>query len=101
MVRLGAGGAARGALLALDEMGVAQIHILNRHQARAESLAHALALKLKAKLLPGPLESWRRWRRDAALLLNSTSAGMAGNPPLDAGPHGLLPRARGGVRHRL
>ena len=53
---LGAGGAARGALLALDELGAAQIHILNRHHARAEVLATAWQLNLKAKLLPGPLD---------------------------------------------
>src|ERR1700744_5353879 len=32
VVVLGAGGAARAALLALDELGAAQIHVLNRHQ---------------------------------------------------------------------
>lgn len=82
VVLLGAGGAARGALLALDELGAAQIHILNRHHARAESLAHALARNLSAKLLPGPLESWTALAPQAALLLNTTSAGMAGTPPL-------------------
>jgi shikimate dehydrogenase len=82
VVLLGAGGAARGALLALDELGVAQIHILNRHHARAEKLAHALALNLTAKLLPGPLESWTSLAPQASLLLNTTSAGMAGTPPL-------------------
>jgi shikimate dehydrogenase len=82
VVLLGAGGAARGALLALDELGAAQIHILNRHHARAESLAHALALNLSARLLPGPLESWISLEPQAALLLNSTSAGMTGTPPL-------------------
>ena len=82
VVLLGAGGAARGALLALDELGAAQIHILNRHHARAESLAHALALNLSARLLPGPLESWISLAPQAALLLNSTSAGMTGTPPL-------------------
>ena len=82
VVLLGAGGAARGALLALDELGAAQIHILNRHHARAESLAHALALNLTAKLLPGSLESWTALAPQASLLLNTTSAGMAGTLPL-------------------
>ena len=82
VVLLGAGGAARGALLALDELGVAQIHILNRHAARADSLSHALALKVKAKLVPGPLESWTVVAPQAALLLNTTNAGMNGTPPL-------------------
>ena len=89
VVLLGAGGAARGALLALDELGAAQIHILNRHHARADSLAHALALNLTAKLLPGPLESWAALAPQASLLLNTTSAGMAGTPPLSLDLTGL------------
>ena len=92
VVLLGAGGVARGALLALDELGVAQIHILNRHHARAESLSRALALNLTAKLLPGSLESWTTLAPQAALLLNATSAGMAGAPPLGL-DLSLLPRA--------
>jgi shikimate dehydrogenase len=82
VVLLGAGGAARGAVLALDEMGAAQIHILNRHQARAESLAHAMALNVKAKLVPGPFAGWLSVAGEASLLLNTTSAGMTGNEPL-------------------
>ena len=89
VVLLGAGGAARGALLALDELGAAQIHILNRHHARADSLAHALALNITAKLLPGPLESWAALAPQASLLLNTTSAGMAGTPPLSLDLTGL------------
>jgi shikimate dehydrogenase len=83
VVLLGAGGAARAAILALDEMGVAQIHILNRHQARAEGLSHDLALKVKARLVPGPLINWPSIAQTAGLLLNTTSAGMSGNDPLD------------------
>ena len=82
VILLGAGGAARAALLALDELGAAQIHILNRHHDRAASLSNELALKIRAKLLPGPLESWAAIAPTAALLLNTTSAGMAGTPPL-------------------
>ena len=89
VVLLGAGGAARGALLALDELGAGQIHILNRHQDRAEKLAHALAPKLTATLLPGPLESWISVAPAAALLLNTTKAGMTGTPPLGLELSGL------------
>jgi shikimate dehydrogenase len=89
VILLGAGGAARGALLALDELGVAQIHILNRHHARAESLARTLALNITAKLLPGSLESWAALAPQARLLLNTTSAGMAGAPPLALDLSGL------------
>jgi shikimate dehydrogenase len=82
VVVLGAGGAARAALLALDDMGVSQIHILNRHQARADSLAHAMALNVAVKLVPGPFSAWASVAPGATLLLNTTSAGMKGNESL-------------------
>jgi shikimate dehydrogenase len=81
-VLLGAGGAARGAVLALAELGVAQIHILNRDAGRAKTLAAALAPLTAARLVPGALEDWSKRAGDAALLVNSTSAGMTANPPL-------------------
>ena len=81
-ILLGAGGAARAAVLALDEMGVAQIHVLNRHQARAEGLCHDLELKIKAKLVAGPFSAYAALAVNAALLINTTSAGMKGNEDL-------------------
>jgi shikimate dehydrogenase len=81
-VLLGSGGAARGAVLALAALGAGEIHILNRDAARAKSLASALMPMTKAKLLPGALEDWKTVAAGAALLVNSTSAGMAGHPPL-------------------
>jgi shikimate dehydrogenase len=81
-ILLGAGGAARAAVLALDELGAAQIHVLNRHQARAENLAHDLELKARPKLVPGPLSAFSAIADGAALLLNTTSAGMTGNEAL-------------------
>ena len=83
VILLGAGGAARAAILALDELGVAQIHILNRHWARGEGLSHDLARKVKARLVPGPLINWASVAQTADLLLNTTSAGMSGNAPLE------------------
>jgi shikimate dehydrogenase len=82
VILLGAGGAARGVLLALSEMGAAQIHILNRDSARAEILARGLALSVKARLVPGPLAAFASIAGEAALLINSTSAGMTGNEKL-------------------
>jgi shikimate dehydrogenase len=92
VILLGAGGAGRGAVLGLEEMGVSQIHILNRHQARAESLSHVMALNVKAKLVPGPLAAFASIAGDAAMLINTTSAGMTGNEKLilDLAP---LPKA--------
>jgi shikimate dehydrogenase len=88
VILLGAGGAARGAILALGEMGVAQIHILNRHQERANIIARGLALSVKAKLVPGPLGAFGSVAGEAALLINSTSAGMAGHekPAVELSP---------------
>lgn len=83
VVLLGAGGAARGAVLALEALGAALIHILNRDPARAEKLAASLARQVRAKLCPAGLDQWKAVAGNAALLVNSTSAGMAGNAPLD------------------
>jgi shikimate dehydrogenase len=92
VVLLGAGGAARGAVLALEAMGASKIHILNRHQARAEILARALAPSVKARLVPGPLAAFASVAGEAAILINTSSAGMRGNEKLtlDLSP---LPKA--------
>ncbi len=82
-VVLGAGGAARAAVLALDELGAREIRILNRHTGRAEALATALAPNVKAKLSAAPLDSWPKAASGAALVVNATSAGMKDTPSLD------------------
>ena len=82
-VLLGAGGAARGAVLALEQLGAATIHILNRNADRADALAAALQPKVTAVLVPGGLQDWAGAARDAVLAVNSTAAGMGENPPLD------------------
>ena len=81
-VMLGAGGAARGGLLALQAVGVRTVHILNRDPARAKSLAASLGKDITATLLPGALTDWPSVAGAAALLLNTTSAGMGSIPPL-------------------
>ena len=91
VVLLGAGGAARGAIPALDMLGAANIHLLNRDSKRAATLAAALASQVKAKIAPGALDDWAKAAGDAALLVNSTSAGMAGNQPLEI-DLGALPK---------
>jgi shikimate dehydrogenase len=89
VVLLGAGGAARGAVLALDMLGAGIIHLLNRDLHRAKTLAASLSPT--AKLLPGPLLDWTMAAGDAALVVNSTSAGMGNIPPLDI-DLGALPK---------
>jgi shikimate dehydrogenase len=91
-VLLGAGGAARGAILALDMLGAAYIHLLNRDSKKAARLAAALAPQVKARIEAGALDDWARAATNSTLLVNSTSAGMTGNPPLDI-DLGALPKA--------
>lgn len=83
VVLLGAGGAARGAILALQMLGAGKIHLLNRDAGRAKTLAAALARHVNAGIEPGGLQDWSKAAGGAALVVNSTSAGMGSNPPLD------------------
>ncbi len=83
VVLLGAGGAARGAILSLEILGARHIHLLNRDGARAKTLAASLSKQVRAPVEPGALSDWRKVAGDATLLVNSTSAGMGTNPPLD------------------
>ncbi len=82
-VLLGAGGAARGAVLALEGVGAARIHILNRHEDRAQALAAQLQPMVKSQLIAGALTDWAAVAGGASLLVNATSAGMAGRAPLE------------------
>jgi shikimate dehydrogenase len=77
---LGAGGAARAAVLALAELGAKEIRILNRHESRAKVLAAELQPHMAAKLVSA---GWNEAAQDSALLMNATSGGMAGAPPLE------------------
>ncbi len=75
---LGAGGAARAIVLALKDAGCRRIAIANRTRRKAEALAQALGAD--------DVVDWGA--RSAALsrsvvLVNTTSLGMAGQPPLD------------------
>jgi shikimate dehydrogenase len=91
VVLLGAGGAARGAILALEMLGAGKIHLLNRDTHRAKTLAASLGAQVRAPVEPGALTDWRKVTGDAALVVNSTSAGMGSNPPLDI-DLGALPK---------
>jgi shikimate dehydrogenase len=78
-VVLGAGGGARAVCYALMQDGVEEIRVINRSAARAQELAADFGGALKA--LP-----WVQ-RHDAlagaALVVNTTSQGMVGQPALD------------------
>ena len=78
VVVLGAGGAARAILVALIESGTSEIRLVNRNQTRAENLA----AEFKA---PIRVYNWSERSvilSDARLLVNTTSLGMVGQPPL-------------------
>lgn len=78
-VMLGAGGAARAVLVALLDAGVPEIRIVNRSRERAE----ALAAEFGPRLLPVGWGDRAAALGGAGLLVNTTSLGMAGQPPLD------------------
>jgi shikimate dehydrogenase len=77
-VVLGAGGGARAVVAALKEDRVSEIRLVNRTASRAEKLMRDLG---------GPIRlfAWEERNAvldDAALLVNTTSLGLAGQPPL-------------------
>jgi shikimate dehydrogenase len=81
-VVLGAGGSARAAVAALADAGVAEIRIVNRTRRRAEAIAADLAtgnIEISVHLW----EQRSRVLDEAGLLVNTTSLGMSGEPPLD------------------
>jgi shikimate dehydrogenase len=92
VVLLGAGGAARGAILSLEMLGARHIHLLNRDVHRAKTLAGSLSKQVRAPVEPGGLDDWKKVAGDAALVVNSTSAGMGANPPLEL-DLALLPKS--------
>jgi shikimate dehydrogenase len=77
-VVLGAGGSARAVLFGLIERGVTRIHLVNRTLDRAQALAE----RFGAAVVPAPWEEAEALLGTAGLLVNSTSLGMKGQPPL-------------------
>jgi shikimate dehydrogenase len=78
-VVLGAGGAARAVVVALLEAGVPEIRLVNRTTRRAEELAAAIGGPITVKAGDERGLAFK----DAALLVNSTNLGQAGQAPLD------------------
>jgi shikimate dehydrogenase len=91
-VLLGAGGAARGAVLALDALGAGSIFVLARDVKRANSLAECLKPYVKARVQAGGWRDWEDVAGRAALAVNCTSAGMGSNAP-PAIDLGILPKS--------
>ncbi|MPZ55937.1 MAG: shikimate dehydrogenase [Rhizobiales bacterium] len=78
-VVIGAGGGARAVAYSLAERGAREIRLFNRTLARAKTLAQEFGSPVKAL----PWEERNAALADAAMLVNTTSQGMVGNPPLD------------------
>jgi shikimate dehydrogenase len=76
---LGAGGAARAVVFGLLERGIKRIHLANRTIARAELVADQFGPNVRSLAWDGIGEVLPR----ARLLVNTTSLGMHGQPPLD------------------
>ncbi|RYE85814.1 MAG: shikimate dehydrogenase [Hyphomicrobiales bacterium] len=85
---LGAGGAARAVLIALQHRGLKSVHILNRTADKAE----ALARELGGPFVPGRLADYASIAPQAGLLVNTTSVGMH-DTRFDALPLDILPRS--------
>jgi shikimate dehydrogenase len=86
---LGAGGSSRAVVFGLIERGFKRVHLANRSIGRARALAdqfganvHPVAWDAIGDLLP-----------EAALLVNTTSLGMQGQPPLTIDVSRLPPQA--------
>ena len=76
VVVIGAGGAARGALPALDLAGASELRIVNRNLERAEALAEAVS---------GTAYAWDDLvdaLDTATLVINATTRGLGGDKPL-------------------
>ncbi|WIF33201.1 shikimate dehydrogenase [Lentibacter algarum] len=82
---LGAGGAARAVIAALVEVGVPEILISNRTKARAENLKTDFGKRLR-------VVDWVQagnMLEEVATVINTTSLGMVGKPPLRVPLDGL------------
>jgi len=76
---LGAGGASRAVLFGLLERDIAKIYLANRTRGRAEALARQFGERVK----PIGWEDVAAALSRAKLLVNTTSLGMKGQPPLE------------------
>jgi len=79
IVVIGAGGGARAVVYSLSNRGAREIRVVNRTLARAEALAREFGSAVSACAW----EDRHLALSDAAMLVNTTSQGMVGQPPLD------------------
>jgi len=86
---LGAGGAARAVLFGLLDRGIGRVIVANRTPGRAVALADQFGRGVEAV----PWEAIADYLPRTGLLVNTTSLGMRGQPPLDIDVGRLPPRA--------
>ena len=90
VVLLGAGGAARAVVLALEMLGAREVVVWNRDRAKAERLRAELAPELLRPINPD-IDSLQTELPSAGLLVNATSLGWhSGECPLPLGLLALL-----------
>ncbi len=82
---LGAGGAARAIVAALQDEGAGEIRLVNRTRARADALCE----RFGAPLVAVDWDEREAALDGAALLVNTTALGMAGGAPLELRLDGL------------
>lgn len=85
IVVIGAGGGARGVVYGLVRRGAGEIRLVNRTVERAETLKQDIGGPITVVPWDARLEALA----GAAMLVNTTSQGMVGNPPLDIDLAGL------------
>ncbi len=83
VVIIGAGGAARAVVAGFAREGVARVTIANRTLEKAERMAEELAGIGEAALAAAPLSDLPALLPQADVLVNTTSLGMTGQPPLE------------------
>lgn len=83
VVVLGAGGAARAVVAALMDAGAPELRLINRTQKAAVELADAFAPNDGRRIVVDQWDNRARALDGTTLLVNTTSLGMKGQPPLD------------------
>jgi shikimate dehydrogenase len=89
IVVIGAGGGARAVLVGLIDQGANEIRLINRTRARGEALQRDLG----GPITPLAWSDRAAALEGAAMLVNTTSRGMMGEPPLDLALDRLPARA--------
>jgi shikimate dehydrogenase len=79
IVVLGAGGGSRAAVVSMADEGAREIRLINRTASKAEKIAEAAGPSVKVF----PWDKRSEALDGAATLVNCTSLGMIGQPPLD------------------